>query len=73
MIRDLNKIIFYYNLIEESWPIGLNINTSSLQDGGNLLWWDGDIVTGKDEIGVTQASSELAIFSFSTKVSLQNL
>ena len=42
-------MIFYYNLSKKTWLIGLNINTNSLQDDGNHLWSDGDILIGKDE------------------------
>merc|ERR1719511_578869 len=37
---------------EEAGPVGLNINTSSLEDGCDLLGGDGDIVIGEDEGGV---------------------
>merc|ERR1712181_134253 len=40
------------SLGEEAGPVGLNINTSSLEDGGDLLRGDGDIVVSKDEGGV---------------------
>merc|ERR1719192_704046 len=39
-------------LREEARPVGLNIDTSSLQDGGDLLGGDGNIVIGEDEGGV---------------------
>merc|ERR1719180_304652 len=34
---------------EEARPVGLDINTSSLEDGGDLLRSDGNIVVGEDE------------------------
>merc|ERR1719370_581018 len=37
---------------EEAGPVGLNIDTSSLEDGGDLLGGDGDIVISEDEGGV---------------------
>merc|ERR1719336_3535735 len=37
---------------EEAGPVGLNIDTSSLEDGGDLLGGDGNIVIGEDEGGV---------------------
>merc|ERR1719234_2054495 len=40
------------SLGEETGPVGLNINTSSLEDGGDLLRSDGNIVVGEDEGGV---------------------
>merc|ERR1712192_230218 len=40
------------SLGEEAGPVGLNINTSSLEDGGNLLRGDSDIVISEDEGGV---------------------
>merc|ERR1719341_254425 len=40
------------SLGKEAWPIGLNINTSSLEDGGDLLRGDGNVIVSKDEGGV---------------------
>merc|ERR1719352_2112827 len=40
------------SLGEEAGPVGLNINTSSLEDGGDLLRGDGDVVVSEDEGGV---------------------
>merc|ERR1719220_3111754 len=40
------------SLGEETRPVGLNIDTSSLEDGGDLLGGDGNIVIGEDEGGV---------------------
>merc|ERR1719180_638482 len=40
------------SLGEEAGPVGLNINTSSLEDGGDLLRGDGDVIVGEDEGGV---------------------
>merc|ERR1719474_1297672 len=37
---------------EEAGPVGLNIDTSSLEDGGDLLGGDSNIVIGEDEGGV---------------------
>ena len=41
-----------YYLGEEARPVGLNIDTGSLEDGGDLLRGDGDVVVGEDEGGV---------------------
>merc|ERR1719234_1290446 len=38
------------SLGEEAGPVGLNIN--SLEDGGDLLRSDGDVIVGEDEGGV---------------------
>merc|ERR1719400_1638891 len=40
------------SLGEEAGPVGLNIDTSSLEDGGDLLGGDGNIVISEDEGGV---------------------
>merc|ERR1719352_215824 len=40
------------SLGEEARPVGLNINTSSLEDGGDLLRGRGDIIVSEDEGGV---------------------
>ena len=40
------------NLGEESGPVGLEVDSGSLEDGGDLLGGDGDVVIGKDEGGV---------------------
>jgi len=37
---------------EESWPVWLDINTSSLEDGSQLLWGDGDVIISKDESSI---------------------
>merc|ERR1719195_53308 len=37
---------------EEARPVGLNIDTGSLEDGGDLLGGDGNIVVSEDEGGV---------------------
>ena len=37
---------------EKSGPVGLKLTSSSLQDGGDLLSGDGDIVISQDEGGV---------------------
>ena len=34
---------------KESWPVRLNLDTSSLQDGGDLLRGDGNIIIGQDQ------------------------
>merc|ERR1719318_14901 len=51
-------------LSEESWPIWLNINTGSLQDGGQLLGGDGNIVIGEDEGGVHAGEFRVGHFYF---------
>merc|ERR1740119_13532 len=40
------------SLGEKSGPVGLELHTSSLQDGGDLLAGDGNIVIGQAEGGV---------------------
>merc|ERR1719153_829718 len=40
------------SLGEETGPVGLNIDTSSLEDGGDLLGGDCNIVVSEDEGGV---------------------
>merc|ERR1719150_1804781 len=40
------------SLGEETGPVGLHIDTSSLEDGGDLLGGDGNIVVSEDEGGV---------------------
>merc|ERR1719451_4480 len=47
------------SLGEEARPVGLNIDTGSLEDGGDLLRGDGDVVVGEDEGGVD--ASELRV------------
>merc|ERR1719277_661016 len=39
-------------LSEETWPVGFEFYSSSLENGGDLLWCDGDVVIGEDEGGV---------------------
>merc|ERR1719153_962132 len=50
------------SLGEEAGPVGLNIDTSSLEDGGDLLRGDGNIVVSEDEGGVD--ASELRVGHF---------
>lgn len=45
------KYIILY-LGEEAGPVGLEVNSSSLEDGGDLLGGDGDVVISEDEGGV---------------------
>merc|ERR1719220_2088124 len=45
------KVSGLESLGEEAGPVGLNIDTSSLEDGGDLLGGDGNIVIGEDEGG----------------------
>ena len=40
------------HLGEEAGPVGLELDSSSLEDGGDFLGGDGDIVIGEDERGV---------------------
>merc|ERR1719340_9811 len=40
------------SLGEESGPVGLEVDSGSLEDGGDLLGGDGDVVIGEDEGGV---------------------
>ena len=34
---------------EESWPVGLELNSGSFQDCNNLLGSHGDVIVGEDE------------------------
>merc|ERR1719341_2239893 len=52
------------SLGEEARPIGLNINTSSLEDGGDLLRGDGDVIVSKDEGGVDAGKLRVGHLSF---------
>merc|ERR1719500_895697 len=52
------------SLGEEAWPIGLNINTSSLEDGGDLLRGDGNVIVSKDEGGVDAGKLGVGHLSF---------
>merc|ERR1712130_1063778 len=40
------------SLGEETRPVGLNIDTSSLEDGGDLLRGDCDVIVSEDKGGV---------------------
>merc|ERR1719193_636169 len=40
------------SLGEEARPVGLNVNTSSLEDGGDLLGGDCDVIVSEDKGGV---------------------
>merc|ERR1719334_3070369 len=40
------------SLGEETRPVGLNVDTSSLEDGGDLLRGDCDVIVSKDKGGV---------------------
>merc|ERR1719507_716975 len=52
------------SLGKEAWPIGLNINTSSLEDGDDLLRGDGDVIVSKDEGGVDAGKLGVGHLSF---------
>merc|ERR1719341_502639 len=52
------------SLGEEARPIGLNINTSSLEDGGDLLRGDGDVIVSKDEGSVDAGKLGVGHLSF---------
>merc|ERR1719362_2134011 len=54
----------FQSLGEEARPIGLNINTSSLEDGGDLLRGDGDVIVSKDEGGVDAGKLGVGHLSF---------
>merc|ERR1719300_1685965 len=47
---------------EEAGPVGLNIDTSSLEDGGDLLGGDGNIVISEDEGGVNAGKFRVGHF-----------
>merc|ERR1719391_530723 len=40
------------SLGEETGPVGLNVDTSSLEDGGDLLRGDCDVIVSEDKGGV---------------------
>ena len=44
---------------EKSGPVGLKLNTSSLEDGGDLLSGDGNVIVSEDEGSV--AAGELGL------------
>ena len=50
-VRRPSRVILS-NLGEESGPVGLEVDSGSLEDGGDLLGGDGDVVIGEDEGGV---------------------
>ena len=50
--RTLECINITLYLGEEAGPVGLEVNSSSLEDGGDLLGGDGDVVISEDEGGV---------------------
>merc|ERR1719150_2424761 len=58
---------------EETRPVGLNIDTSSLEDGGDLLGGDGNIVIGEDEGGVDAGELRVGHFKRFDAVSLEDL
>merc|ERR1719357_2431800 len=58
---------------EETRPVGLNIDTSSLKDGGDLLGGDGNIVIGEDEGGVNAGELRVGHFQRFDAVSLEDL
>merc|ERR1719189_2271654 len=52
------------SLGEETGPVGLDIHTSSLENGGNLLGRYGDIVVSQDEGGVDTGEFRVGHFKF---------
>merc|ERR1719382_2203663 len=52
------------SLGEEAGPVGLNINTSSLEDGGDLLGGDSDVIVGEDKGGVDAGKLGVGHLSF---------
>merc|ERR1719323_2248102 len=48
----LLQVTSFKSLSEESWPVGLKVNYSSLEDGGDLVRSDGDIIISEDESSV---------------------
>merc|ERR1719150_1821689 len=61
------------SLGEEAGPVGLNIDTSSLEDGGDLLGGDGNIVVSEDEGGVDASELRVGHFKRFDAVSLEDL
>merc|ERR1719277_451891 len=39
-------------LREQAWPVRLNTDASSLEDGGQLVSRDGDLIVSKDQCGI---------------------
>merc|ERR1719340_346828 len=52
------------SLGEETGPVGLDIHTSSLENGGDLLRCYGDIVVSQDEGGVDTGEFRVGHFKF---------
>merc|ERR1719402_1929368 len=61
------------SLGEEARPVRLNLNTSSLEDGGDLLRSDGDVIVGEDEGSVDASKLRVGHLSRFDAVSARDL
>merc|ERR1719182_1305383 len=61
------------SLGEEAWPVRLNLDTSSLEDGGDLLGGDGDVIVGEDEGSVDAGKLRVGHLSRFDAVSARDL
>ena len=71
MVNNYNQTQYY--LGEEAWPVRLNLNTSSLEDGGDLLGGDGDVIVGEDEGSVDAGKLRVGHLSRFDAVSARDL
>merc|ERR1740123_1915759 len=61
------------SLGEEAGPVRLNLDTSSLEDGGDLLGGDGDVIVGEDEGSVDAGKLRVGHLSRFGAVSARDL
>merc|ERR1719264_2413655 len=61
------------SLGEEAWPVRLNLDTSSLEDGVDLLGGDGDVIVGEDEGSVDAGKLRVGHLSRFDAVSARDL
>merc|ERR1719430_1744583 len=61
------------SLGEEAWPVRLNLDTSSLEDGGDLLRSDSDVIVGEDEGSVDASKLRVGHLSRFDAVSARDL
>ena len=58
---------------EESWPVGLELNSGSFQDCNNLLGSHGDVIVGEDEGSVDAGKLRVGHLSRFDAVSARDL